>query len=46
MTDICWRVADLVRKTVSKTIKYMGKGEIRMENKCLFPLMAYWSVYR
>jgi hypothetical protein len=34
VTDICWRVADLVRKTVSK-IKYMGKGEIRKENKCL-----------
>jgi hypothetical protein len=34
VTDVCWRVADLVRKTVSK-IKYMGKGEIRKENKCL-----------
>ena len=34
VTDVCWRVADLLGKTVSK-IKYMGKGEIRKENKCL-----------
>ena len=34
VTDVCWWVADLVRKTVSK-IKYMGKEKSERKIKCL-----------